>query len=161
MWKTQAIRMTIISFSPNLYHCQLVTLCLRLSVRSYIFWNLSTQVVLLSHAKNRSGSKGLHCDRQYQTEDTGKEAVKQSGNHMKCKKMLQSTDRPFDHNYMCSRNLCNLEIALHIHRIQKLCANLEIARHQCEISRLSNFCCMHNWTQGIIQGSIVYKGGEH
>ena len=33
---------------------------------------------------------------------------------------------------MCSRNLCNLEIALHIHRIQKLHANLEIAWHQCE-----------------------------
>ena len=48
------------------------------------------------HANNRSGSKGLHCDRQYQTEDTGKEAVKQLGSEVK-KKMLQSTDRPVDH----------------------------------------------------------------
>ena len=50
--------------------------------------------------------------------------------------------------FMQSRNLCNLEIALRLLRIKKLCANLEIvhkimnleiARHQWAISRSRNF----------------------
>jgi len=82
--------------------------------------------MLLSHAKFRSGSKGLHCDRQYQTEDTGKEAVKQSGNHMKCEKMLQSTDRPFDHI------ICVLEICA----ILRLLYTFTESRNCVQISRL-------------------------
>jgi len=57
--------------------------------------------MLLSHAKFRSGSKGLHCDRQYQTEDTGKEvgkeagkeAVKQLGSEVKKKCYNPQTDQ--------------------------------------------------------------------
>jgi len=38
------------------------------------------------------------------------------------------------------RNLCNLRLSCSFFRIWKLCANLNIAWHQCTISRLCNSC---------------------
>ena len=63
-------------------------------------------------------------------------------------------------SYMCSaqyRNLCNLNNVLRILWIWKLCAFLEIERHQCAILRSSNFCCMHNWTRSSFEFPLCIK----